>query len=282
MTEKIFNPDYLLSLCQNYGLRPSKKYGQNFLINSEPVEQMISAANITQDDTVIEIGPGFGPLTFALAPKAGQIIAFEIEKKLEKYWAKHAAENMKIIWGNVLRANLVEVGVPGKYKVVANLPYQITSNVIRKFLEEKNPPTSLTLMVQKEVAERICALPGDMSLLAVSVQYYADAEMVAMVPRTDFWPSPQVDSAVIKITLKDTKVIAEQNQLGSPDAVFKLVRAGFANRRKLLIKNLLPIVGKNRRAELENIFEELGLAPMVRAQELSVEEWIEIAKMLHK
>ncbi|MFH2018754.1 MAG: rRNA adenine dimethyltransferase family protein, partial [bacterium] len=217
MSQKLFNPDYLYHLCQKYKLSPSKKYGQNFLIDPEPIAKMIEAAEIKKKDTVVEIGPGFGVLTFALVEKAGKVVAFEIEKKLKPYWdtACHHLDTachpeakttcpdsvrkdlprLEIVWGNVLKEFSADVIVKSerrlpafggkqsnpqqrdcrvaallamtRYKVIANLPYQITSNVIRIFLEAKNPPELMVLMVQKEVAERICAKPGQMSLLSV-------------------------------------------------------------------------------------------------------------------
>ncbi len=315
MSDKIFNQDYLYSLCQNYGLRPSKKYGQNFLINPEVIDQMIDAAQLNFDDTVVEVGPGFGPLTFALAPKVKQVYSFEIEKKLEKYWATHAPKNVEIIWGNVLRMEFAgedkscslfshasakgwscgtitrsqELSSPTNqkestpnYKVVANLPYQITSNVIRKFLESPTPPQIMVLMVQKEVAERVCAVPGGMSVLALTTQYYADAEIVATVPRTDFWPSPQVDSAIIKLVMRDANDLAVRIKDLAIDQLFKTIKIGFSNKRKLLLKNLLPMIGKDHKKQLENVFETLGLAPTVRAQELSLDEWTQITKFIQK
>ncbi len=322
MNPKLFNPDYLKSLCQRYGLRPSKKYGQNFLINPEPIEKMIEAAGVSKSDTVVEIGPGFGVLTFALAAKAGKVVAFEIEKKLQKYWEKDKPENVEIVWGNVLKIldiKILDIKILDidKYKVVANLPYQITSAVIRKFLETDNPPSVMVLMVQKEVAERICAKPGGMSLLSVAVQYYADAEIIAPVPRSSFWPEPKVDSAILRLRLevKNRKLENPPSQGGeggvgdtrgrrhkgltppnppqggitTADIFFKIVKAGFAQRRKLLIKNLSPfgrspegrepLAGKNR-ALLKEIFRAIGLDEKVRAQELSVSDWQELEKRL--
>lgn len=273
MTDKLYNPDYLNSLCKNYGLRPSRQYGQNYLINPEVIEKMIEAADIKKTDTIVEIGPGFGVLTLALAEKAEEVFAYEIEKKLMPYWEARAMKNLHIFWGNVLKTAGDLPG--GKYSVVANLPYQITSAVIRFFLENENPPESMTLMVQKEVAERICAKAGDMSLLSVAVQYYADARIVGIVPRENFWPAPKVDSAVIKL------VHGTQYTVHRQDATefFHLVKAGFANRRKLLIKNLLPIVGKQNKDKLKQIFAELGLSENARAQELGVEEWKRLSRM---
>lgn len=274
MHEKLFNPDYLLHLCQKYGLRPSKKYGQNYLINPEVIDHIVEVSELTHDDVVVEVGPGFGVLTLALAEKAGRVISFEIEKKLEPYWnemleKERGIHNVEVEWGNVLRAfESYQLSAP-TYKVVSNLPYQITSAAIRTFLESAHPPTQMVLMVQKEVAERICAKPGDMSLLAVSVQYYASAEYVCTVPRIEFWPSPQVDSAVVMIRTKEhatrNKVFDEQ--------FFKVVKAGFAQKRKLLTKNLEPVVGKKQKDRLKIAFTELGLAPTARAQELTIDQW---------
>ena len=254
-------------------------------------------------------------------------------------------ENLEIIWGNVLKEFSCHPRVPchpgpvfqrGKlsrdldiqlkkdsgfrrndsaeclndeYKVVANLPYQITSNVIRVFLEAENQPSTMTLMVQKEVAERICAKPGDMSLLALSVQYYADPEIIAQVPRTLFWPEPAVDSAIIKLTIRERchlerggdesrdplkserQGISPLVTLGRNDKCvqtgdfekrfFHLVKAGFAQKRKLLIKNLLPIVGKEKKDQIKALFLQLGLSETVRAQELSLDQWKEIVKLLN-
>lgn len=301
MSEKLFNPDYLKHLCAKYGLHPSRRYGQNFLIhpvksprggaadfgglfgvNPEPVEKMLSAAEIKKTDTVVEIGPGFGVLTFALAEKAKKVIAFEIEKKLAPYWESHAPKNLEIIWGNVLKAAVG--GTIGhsplaidNYKLVSNLPYQITSAVIRKFLEADNPPELMVLTVQKEVAERICAKPGDMSLLAVSVQYYAEPKIAALVSRSNFWPEPKVDSAILKLTINNEQLANDETE---KDRFFNLVKAGFANRRKLLIKNLEAVSGKKRRGELIKVFAQLGLKETARAQELSVEQWMKLAKFL--
>ncbi len=305
----LYNPDTLQNLCHNYGLRPSKKYGQNYLIDSKVIGDIIAAANLSKDDVVVEVGPGFGILTLALAPHVKKVIAFEIEKKLLPYWnnLKEPYPNVEIEWGNVLKQSLssraksqrdeVEgslhsplgsVGMTGVYKVIANLPYQITSPVIRLFLEEvATPPTEMILMVQKEVAERICAKPacpseagkrrrGDMSLLSVSVQYYADAEIIRVVPRTCFWPVPGVDSAVIKIKIKKEKLKNKEFD----ERFFNIVRIGFAQRRKLLVKNLESFVGKKNKGELFKIFTELGLSLTARAQELSVDEWVELTNVI--
>jgi 16S rRNA (adenine1518-N6/adenine1519-N6)-dimethyltransferase len=221
----------------------------------------------------VEIGPGFGVLTLPLAEKAHKVIAYEIEKKLEPYWLKKQKEftNIEIIWGNALH----QFVAPEKYIVLANLPYQITSPVIRMFLEAPVLPESMVFMVQHEVAERICAKPGDMSLLAISVQYYAAAEYLLKVPRTSFWPVPGVDSALLKIT-----PFNQVRDKAFEKVFFHLVKAGFAARRKLLFKNLTPAFKEKSKNALATVFDQLGLDRNVRAQELSVEQWKAIARTL--
>jgi 16S rRNA (adenine1518-N6/adenine1519-N6)-dimethyltransferase len=251
---------------------------------------MLEAGEITKDDTVVEVGPGFGVLTLALSGKAKKVMAFEIERKLESYWTEQVSrhQNIEIVWGNVLKVDLSSIlslkreevvepplfkaGVGGgQYKVIANVPYQITSNIIRKFLEAENKPESMVLMVQKEVAERICASPGDMSVLAVSVQCYADPEIVMRVPRSYFWPAPAVDSAIIKIVSKEWGVRSREED----EKFFKIVKAGFSSRRKMLIKNLGAVADRKKLLE---IFKELGISDKARAQELSVDQWRELVK----
>ena len=271
--EKLFNPDYLQHLCQKYGLRPSKQYGQNFLLNEEVVKKMIEAGKISKKDTVLEVGPGFGVLTLSISEKAGKVVAYEIEKKIREYWEEKQKEykNLEIVWGNILYSNKLQVG-NGKYKVVANLPYQITSQVIRFFLEQENKPESMVIMVQKEVGERICAKPGDLSVLGLSVQFYGEPEIVSLVSKNDFFPEPKVDSAVIKIFLK--KDLPDVNE----KKFFDFIKAGFINKRKLLIKNLKNYFGKKNKEKIDKAFEKMGFSNNIRAQELSLEEWIKLFK----
>ena len=265
----------LKNLASKYGFEPSKTYGQNFLIDETVIQKILSVAHIKKTDSVVEVGPGFGVLTRALSEVAGEVYSFEIEKKLLEYWEKelHKYPNIKIFWGNVLKTfpDFCE-NFSKEYFVVANLPYQITSPVIRMFLEATHPPKKLTLMVQKEVGERICADPGDMSLLAVSVQYYCDVKFEFKVPASAFWPYPRVDSAVININHRKEKVGAEEEKW-----FFSVVKQGFSNRRKLLIKNLSGLSVVKNKAELLAIFDKLSLLKTARAQELSVQNWRELA-----
>lgn len=187
-------------LSRKYNLHPSKNYGQNFLVSNAPIQKMIAAAELTSSDTVIEIGPGFGILTCAVAKKVKKVIVFEIEKKLQPYWEEKVKEykNVEMVWGNVLKKfSVLSSKFSVSYKVIANIPYHITSDILRLFLEAGHKPERLVLMVQKEVASRICAKAGEMSLLSVAVQYYGRPKIVAKVARGSFWPAPKVDSAVI-------------------------------------------------------------------------------------
>lgn len=278
---QFFSPDALKRLCAEYGIRPSSDYGQNYLTSPQPIEVMVEAAGVNKKDTIVEVGPGFGVLTFALVDAAEKVIAFEIEKKLLPYWntvkKREGIKNLEIIWGNVLYEFEKFSGtLPKKYKVVANLPYQITSPILQLFLEAKNKPQSLTIMVQKEVAERICAAPGELSVLGLSVQYYGRPEIMAVVSRQYYWPEPKVDSAILKIEVYDTPEV----DAAATKNFFHLAKVGFANRRKLLSKNLLNVIGKDKKEELKNIFSELGIKDLARAQELSLDQWKKLAKKL--
>ncbi len=265
MQTDLLKPTYLKELCQKYHLRPSKSYGQNYLISSSPILKMIEAGSLTKKDTIIEIGPGFGVLTLAIAPKVKKVIAFEIEQKLREYWQQKQGEfqNIEIVWGDVLK-QIEKTKLPAKYKVLANLPYQITSYILRKIFELKNPPEQIIVMVQKEVADRICAKPGEMSILAVSVQYFGNPKIITKVPRGSFWPSPKVTSAVVSISNIQNRSQAE--------VFFRFVRAGFSHKRKQLWKNLssaLSIEPTLVKKSLERLFAN----HKIRAEELGVGDW---------
>jgi len=275
MNKNLFKTTYLKELCQKYGLSPSKKYGQNYLVSEGVIDKIIEASDLKKTDTVIEVGPGFGVLTFALAEKVGKVISFEIERKLEKYWEENKPDNLEIVWGNALsRLMTYDLGLR-TYKVVANIPYQITSNLLRVLLESENKPESITVMVQKEVAERICAKSGDMSLLSVSVQYYGEPKIIARVNKGNFWPSPKVDSAVLSIKTSKHESIKTVND----EEFFKVVKAGFTNKRKQLWRNLSEGL-KIDKGKIKNILIEIVGNEKVRAEELSVVQWVKICKKI--
>lgn len=249
------------------------KLGQNFLKDKSVVDKITQSAKLKPDDFVIEIGPGKGILTEELAKNAGKVLAIEIDKKLllllkEKFKNQ---KNVEIINANILKINLATLlgsSIP-EYKVIANIPYYITSPIIRLFLEAEFPPQEMILMVQKEVAERIAAKPGQMSILAVSVQYYADTEILFEVNRDSFDPVPEVDSAVIKITRNKEREVGSKLET---ENFFRIVRAGFSSKRKTLINNLANGLHLNKNEVAEKL-KTVSLSGTARAQELSVEDW---------
>jgi 16S rRNA (adenine1518-N6/adenine1519-N6)-dimethyltransferase len=263
------------NLLKNHGIEPKKRFGQNFLVNTQVIDKKVAAANLSKKDLVLEIGAGLGSLTLVLAKKAGEVIAIEKEEKmceiLKKMLKDLNVKNVKILNKDILKLD-PKPYTPKPYKIVANLPYYITAPVIRKFLEIKNRPKEMVLLVQKEVAQRICAKPSKMSILAVSVQFYAKSEIISFVSRNSFWPQPNVDSAIIKITsLKKNynKVFITK--------FFKIVKAGFSNPRKQLINNLSSGL-KLSKEKIKQLLEKNGFSAKQRAETLSVENWKKLTK----
>lgn len=268
-------------LCRLYNIKPARSKGQNFLIREEIYDQIIAAADLQSDDVVLEVGPGLGFLTAKLAKKAGRIVAVELDDKLAEVLhtglMAQEAKNVEVINQNVLdiidNPHLTPFLKGGSYKIVANLPYNITSVFLRKFLSEsENKPKLTVLMLQKEVAQRICAQAGAMSLLAISVQLYATPEIVQIVPKEYFWPQPEVDSAIVKITPHASYLF--NKEVGEKD-FFRLVKFGFVAKRKML-KNNLAAGFKINQNEAENKITKAGFDGKIRAQELSVDDWLKL------
>jgi len=256
-------------------LRPSKARGQSFLADERFLEVIIKAADLSPDDTVLEVGPGLGILTFALAQHAGRVIAVEIEPRLVAYLRERAAglPHVEIIEGDIL--HLVPDVLPSSpYKVVANIPYAITSALLRCLLEAPRPPTRLVIMVQKEVAQRILARPGEMSLLTVAVQYYGEPYLVTTVPAGAFYPVPKVDSAILRID-----VLPKPRLPGDRQAFFKIVTAGFSQRRKQL-KNALSHGLNLPVQEVVSGLRAANIDERRRAETLTLEEWGRLAAWL--
>jgi len=257
---------------------PKKSLGQNFLRDADIVQKIIKSADLKTDETVVEIGSGEGALTEELGHVCRQVIAVEIDKRLvEKLRKKFQKKNnIEIIEGDVMEKKFFRLITKSKfnfrsYRVIANIPYYITSPIIRLFLEAEFPPEEMILMVQKEVAERIVAQPGQMSILAVSVQYYAKPEILFTVPREAFYPMPEVDSAVLKISNFKFRIPDFQRK-----NFFRIVRVGFCAKRKTLANNLsnsLHLDKKNTEEKLSS----LNFLPTVRAQELNADDWQKIA-----
>jgi 16S rRNA (adenine1518-N6/adenine1519-N6)-dimethyltransferase len=265
-------------MSDNFKVSPKKSLGQNFLKDRQVVERIAISAALDPDDVVLEIGPGRGILSEELMRYVRKVVAVELDKNLVDGLEKKfkGEEGFEVVHGDILAVNLTDMMAPYRYegyKVVANIPYYITSKIIRLFLESDNPPKEMILMMQLEVAERILAEPGDMSILAVSVQYYADVKFLIEVDRECFDPAPEVDSAVVRITPKisDGPRDKEEDKL-----FFRVVRAGFSARRKTLLNNLTNSFHLDR-AMVENILMENGFSVYTRAQELSVDDWKKLA-----
>jgi 16S rRNA (adenine1518-N6/adenine1519-N6)-dimethyltransferase len=244
--------------------------GQNFLEDQSALQKIIEAAEIELTDSVLEIGPGLGSLTRYLALSARSVTAVELDRKLfpalESVLSPY--KNIRLIQGDILKLNSAELMDKPGYIVVANIPYYITSAVIRRLLEAEVHPRRVVLTVQKEVAERICAEPGEMNLLALSVQVYGKPTITAFIPAGAFYPPPKVDSAVLRIEVQDQSYLTT-NLL---DAFFKLIKAGFSQKRKTL-RNSLSGGLRVSQVESEKMLSGAGIDPGRRAETLSLEEW---------
>lgn len=266
-------------ICRILEIKPARSKGQNFLINERVYEDIIKAADISSGDEVLEVGPGLGYLTVRLAEKAKKVVAVELDDKLAAYlqtgFGVTNQEKVKIINQDILQFN-PRSELAGKYKIVANLPYNITSIFLRTFLSGAHKPESIVLMLQKEVTQRIIAGPPEMSLLAVSVQHYAEPEVIRQVKADYFWPAPEVDSAVIKLTVKPQKFSVEQDK-----SFFRLVKAGFSAKRKMLKNNLAG--GLRISPEKISIaFKSVGINDKERAENLSLANWYQLFAALSK
>jgi len=266
-------------LLRQFDLRARKGLGQHFLIDGEVLKRITSAAELTPADVVIEVGPGLGVLTRELARQAGWVIAIELDNKLAAALKQTLASfnNITIINDDVLRiepqALLSELKdrfpqAIYSYKVVANLPYYITSPVLRHFLEASVKPQVMMVMVQKEVAEAIVAKPGEMSLLSVSVQFYGEPRIIGYVPAQCFYPAPKVDSAILRIDPYPQPTVAVADEGG----FFDLVRAGFTAPRKQLVNSLAQGLGVSK-GEVLSLLETASIVPQRRAETLTLEEW---------
>ncbi|MEA3338459.1 MAG: 16S rRNA (adenine(1518)-N(6)/adenine(1519)-N(6))-dimethyltransferase RsmA [Chloroflexota bacterium] len=286
-------------LLWQWNLRPSKGLGQNFLCDQGVLEKIVAAAELASDDVVLEIGAGLGTLTELLAQAAGRVVAVELDERLIPVLQSTLSEfnNITLVQGNILTLDLAAlINAPNpyeqsdpisvnkatqspipnpQYKVVANLPYYITSAVLRHLLEANLKPQSMVLTVQREVAERITAKPGRMSLLAVSVQLYGRPRLLFRIKPGSFYPAPGVESAVLHVDLHSTPLVDAENT----DAFFRVVRAGFSQRRKQLRNSLAAGLGQPAEKVAAGL-EKAGVDPRRRAQALSLEEWARVARSL--
>jgi 16S rRNA (adenine1518-N6/adenine1519-N6)-dimethyltransferase len=263
-------------LLKQFDIRPRKGLGQNFLVSDGILNRIVDAAALDPGDVVVEVGAGLGTLTRRLAQRAGCVLAIELDERLIPVLQHTLApyDHVEIIHGDVLALEPGDL-VSSPYKVVANLPYYITSAILRHFLEASAKPSLLVVTVQKEVAERIVAQPGEMSLLAVSVQFYGQPRVVAKVPPGAFYPSPGVHSAVVRIDV-DPSPMMPADQV---DSFFEVVRAGFAQRRKQLRNSLSQGLSLPAEAVVQAL-HRAGLDDKQRPQELSVESWVRLHREL--
>lgn len=269
-------------LLRRFGLRARKGLGQHFLIDEKVLKLITSAAGLAPSDIVMEIGPGLGVLTKELAGQAGWVVTIELDSKLAAILKQTLAafNNVTIINEDVLQIDAEtlireqrerfspKISSPFSYKVVANLPYYITSPVLRHFLEASLKPQVMVVMVQKEVAEAIVAEPGDMSVLSISVQFYGQPEIVSHVPAQCFYPAPEVDSAILKVTLYPRPAVDVADEAG----FFRLVRAGFTTPRKQLCNSLTQGLGLPK-AEVLSLLGKANIVPQRRAETLTLTEW---------
>jgi 16S rRNA (adenine1518-N6/adenine1519-N6)-dimethyltransferase len=265
------------ALLRRYHLRPHKGLGQNFLEDPEALEKIADAAEVSSTDIVLEIGPGLGSLTRYLAASAQQVVAVELDEKLIPPLQAVLSEyqNVQLAHGDILKLAPGELIEADEYIVVANIPYYITSAVIRHLLESESKPRRIVLTVQKEVAERICAQPGDLSLLALSVQVYGKPRIAAHIPAEAFFPTPKVDSAVLVVDIYRSPLIDAAHL----DTFFKLIKAGFSQKRKTL-RNSLSAGLHIPPVKAIELLARASIDPQRRAETLSIEEWQTLSKQV--
>ena len=255
--------------------KAKKSLGQNFLKSISVLNRIVGAGEVSKDDIILEIGPGKGILTEKLLEKSNHVIAIEKDRELFDFLQNKFSKEIKnkkliLINDDILKFNFPKMDCEffGNYKIIANIPYNITGAILKKFLSEKNKPESMTLMIQKEVAERIMARDGKESLLSISVKAYGEPKILFRVSRGNFYPPPKVDSAVITIKNISRKTFIENNI--NEDEFWEIIRTGFAHKRKKLSSNLKSSMSKTG----------LDILGNKRAEELTLKDWIDLAKML--
>jgi 16S rRNA (adenine1518-N6/adenine1519-N6)-dimethyltransferase len=246
---------------------PKKKLGQHWLHDKASLQSMCDAATVGLEDTVLEIGPGLGTLTKLLIEQAKEVIAVEFDEGLARDLPKRvASKNLKVVYQDILHFDLTSL--PAGYKVAANVPYYITSKIVQLLLTSKNPPSIAALLVQKEVAERMAASPGDMSILAVATQLFSQPELGPVVKAELFTPPPEVDSQIITLKRRDQPLFTDIDE----KLYFKVVKAGFSERRKKLRSSLSGGLGLQK-PQADQLLNNASINPDARAQELSLDDW---------
>jgi len=263
-------PLHVPALLRKYGLKPDKRLGQVFLVEPIALQRVVEAAEILTGDSVLEIGAGLGSLTRYLATAASKVVAVEVDERIMPALQEILTPftNISLVYGDILELDPAELMGQAGYLVVANIPYYITSLIMRHLLETRLRPQRVVLTVQREVASRICAQPGEMNLLALSVQVYGKPLVAAYIPAGSFYPLPKVDSAVIRVDIYPTPVIPYTHL----DLFFRLAKAGFSQKRKTL-RNALAGGLAWKTEQVEQLLQAASIDPRRRAETLSLEEW---------
>lgn len=277
--KRLYSPNRLKEVLEKHNFKFSKALGQNFLIDGNIVRKIVSSAEITKEDHVLEVGPGMGTLTEELAFNAKKVLAVELDNQLKPVLEETLGQypNVEILFGDILRLNVEEIIREKmdneKVKIVANLPYYITTPIIAKFLENSYNIDSINVMVQKEVAERIAAAPNSKSYgsLSVFAQFYAHPEIVLNIPKSVFIPKPKVDSAVIRLKIIDQYPNIDKEKF------FKIVKAAFSKRRKTILNTLSSDLNRDKE-EVRKILNKSQIDPIKRAENITIEEYIQLSK----
>ena len=268
------NPKELL---EEYGIYPKKKLGQNFMHDPNMIEKIVATAEIMPDDVVVEIGPGTGELTAALARAARHVFAVEVDERLIPLLEDRFADtpNVYFVFEDVLKTDILQLVGQKPFKIVANVPYYITTAILQHVLEQPRRPDIIVMTMQYEVAQRIIAKPGDMTVLSVSVQYYGEPQIITRLKPAVFYPRPNIDSAVLRIDTYDTPAV----DVPSDRDFFRVVRAGFSQKRKQLRNSLSGGLGIKSSAA-GNYLEAAGIEASRRAETLTLEEWAELTRVV--
>lgn len=278
-----------IKIMKKYNIRANKSLGQNFLINSEVVANIINSSDIKKDDMIIEIGPGLGTLTKYILEKAGKVLCIELDTKMIEILNDRFSnlDNFEVINADILKVDLNKIICENKkngriqnVKIVANLPYYITTPIIMKLLEEKLDIKSITVMIQKEVADRLIEIPGGKNTGAIThtVYYYCESEKIVEVPNSSFIPEPEVTSEVIKMNLRENPAV----EIANPKVMFMIIKSAFMQRRKTLLNALTNTKVFINKEEGLNILKQLKLNENVRAEELSIQDFAKIAQLITK
>lgn len=252
--------------------RTKKSLGQHWLKDEASLDAMLEVAEVSPEDVVLEIGPGPGALTSKLVKTAKQVIAVEFDTNLASDLPKRVpASNLHVVHQDILMFDLTTL--PHGYKVAANIPYYLTSNLLRVLCESSNPFATAALLIQKEVAERVCAKPGDMSILSVSVQFYCEASLGPLVPASLFTPPPKVDSQILKLRYRREPLFPDVDKR----LFFRIVKAGFSQRRKTILNSLSAGLQMSRE-ETSALLEAADIQPTTRAQNLTLDDWYALEK----